>query len=44
MIENDQISLKFLLPDAASPKSLGSGEDDRELALAFLQIQLDPVD
>jgi hypothetical protein len=44
MIENDQISLRFLLPDAASPKSLGSGEDDRELALAFLQIQLDPID
>lgn len=44
MIEDDQISLKFLLPDAASPRSLGSGEDDRELALAFLQIQFDPID
>ena len=44
LIEEDLISVRFHLPDAASPLSLGSGEDARELALAFVKFQIDPVD
>jgi hypothetical protein len=36
-----RLSIRFLLPDAASPLVLGTGEDERELALAFLKVQVD---
>lgn len=39
-----ETSIRFQLPDAASPLSLGSGKDARELALAFVNVQFDPAD
>lgn len=42
LLTGEEIALKFLLPDAASPESLESGEDRRPLALAFFKVQLDP--
>lgn len=44
LIADNRISVRFHLPDAASPLSLGSGEDARELALAFMNLQIDPLD
>ena len=44
MIGDNRLELTFVLPDAASPASLGTGEDTRELGLAFLKLQIDPVD
>ena len=44
LVQNDRLSLRFLLPDAISPVLLGSGEDDRELALAFLKVRLDAIE
>ena len=41
LTENGRLSIRFLLPDAASPLVLGSGEDERELAVAFLKVQVD---
>lgn len=38
------MSIRFHLPDATSPATLGNGEDERELALAFMAVQFDPVD
>jgi len=42
--ENGRLAVRFHLPDAAAPKTLGTGEDDRELALAFLEVRFAPAD
>ncbi|MEJ2384673.1 MAG: sulfatase-like hydrolase/transferase [Xanthomonadales bacterium] len=39
-----KLAIRFHLPDAVAPVTLGTGEDDRELALAFLEVRFDPVD
>jgi hypothetical protein len=42
--ENGRLAVRFHLPDAAAPKTLGTGEHDRELALAFLEVRFAPAD
>lgn len=37
------LSVRFVLPDAVSPAELGTGEDERVLALAFMTVRLDPL-
>jgi hypothetical protein len=44
LVDQDTLSVRFLLPDAASPLELGTGEDDRVLAVAFLEVRFEPVD
>jgi hypothetical protein len=43
-IRGGRLAVRFHLPDAAAPKTLGTGEDDRALALAFLEVRFDPAD
>jgi len=43
-ITEDELVLKFYLPDAISPKERGEGEDSRTLALAFTKIVLSDTD
>ncbi len=43
LIGSDRVvTVKFLLPDTISPKQLGTGDDDRELALGLKGIYLAP--
>jgi len=42
-VEDGRLFLTFELPDASSPKSLGVGEDDREVSLAFKSIAICPT-
>jgi hypothetical protein len=35
--------VRFIHPDAASPASLGVGDDSRALALAFKKVKIVPV-
>ena len=44
LVDQDTLSVRFHLPDAASPLELGTGEDDRVLAVAFLEVRFEPVD
>jgi hypothetical protein len=36
-------NISFVLPDAQSPESLGTGSDKRILGLAFLNLQFDLI-
>lgn len=36
--------LRFLLPDAAAPATLGTGKDRRKLALAFMSLRFEDLD
>ena len=42
--DSGSLAIRFYLPDAAAPAVLGSGADERELALAFSGMRFDPVD
>ena len=44
LVDQDTLSVRFQLPDAVSPLDLGTGEDDRVLAVAFLEVRFDPVE
>lgn len=40
----DELQVEFMLPDAASPKSLGMGEDGRTLGFALISWRITPLD
>ena len=45
MLNHDgNTEISFLIPDARSPKSLGTGSDKRVLGLAFLNLQFDLIE
>jgi hypothetical protein len=44
LAQDGVLAVRFLLPDAMSPMELGTGEDERLLALAFMNVRLDPLE
>jgi hypothetical protein len=44
LLPDPELLIELDLPDATSPSSIGEGGDPRELAIAMLSFELEPVE